>query len=253
MNRPTITDPETWLTERRGLLEEEKSAFRELDRIATLRRNLPMVRVAKDYRFIGPEGEVSLRHLFGERQQLIVQHFMFDPAWDDGCGSCTAMAESGASEPIRAHLARRGTAFAAVSRAPFDKLEAVRRARGWTFGWYSAAESDFDDDFHVSFDPDRVEPMYNFRDAAALVAAGEEWLTTYRGEQPGISCFLLDGDEVYHHYSTYGRGVEAMLPAYHLLDLTPLGRQEAWERPAGRATQLYRHDGGALSPERVTQ
>jgi predicted dithiol-disulfide oxidoreductase (DUF899 family) len=158
---------------------------------------------------------------------------MFDPSWDEGCGSCTAMADD-LSEGARAHLASRDTAFAAVSRAPYPKLDAYRRERGWTFPWYSSHGSDFNFDFHVSLDPAVAPAVYNFRDPDELVAAGQAWLTEYVGEQPGVSAFLREGDEVFHTYAAYGRGVEVMMHAYRLLDITALGRQEEWEEPKGR-------------------
>lgn len=245
MALPEIADHDTWYARRKQLLEAEK----ELDRLSAQRRRLPMVRIEKDYRFTGPRGEAGLADLFGDHRQLIVQHFMFDPSWDEGCSSCSAMASGAATPGVLDQLASRGTAFAAVSRAPLPKLEAYRAARGWTFPWYSSHDSDFNLDFHVTFDPDLAPATFNFRDAGELVAAGMEWLTTYQGEQPGVSCFLRVGADVFHTYSTYGRGVEVMMPAYQLLDLTPLGRQEDWEEPAGRAPVMYRTDQSVLSPE----
>jgi predicted dithiol-disulfide oxidoreductase (DUF899 family) len=233
MDRPRTATRDEWLEARRELLAREKELYRELDRLNADRRRLPMVRVDKDYRFTGPDGEVALVDLFEGRRQLVLQHFMFDPSWDEGCGSCTAMADD-LSEGARAHLASRDTAFAAVSRAPYPKLDAYRRERGWTFPWYSSHGSDFNFDFHVSLDPAVAPAVYNFRDPDELVAAGQAWLTEYVGEQPGVSAFLREGDEVFHTYAAYGRGVEVMMHAYRLLDITALGRQEEWEEPKGR-------------------
>jgi predicted dithiol-disulfide oxidoreductase (DUF899 family) len=233
MDRPRTATRDEWLEARRELLAREKELYRELDRLNADRRRLPMVRVDKDYRFTGPDGEVALVDLFEGRRQLVLQHFMFDPSWDEGCGSCTAMADD-LSEGARAHLASRDTAFAAVSRAPYPKLDAYRRERGWTFPWYSSHGSDFNFDFHVSLDPAVAPPVYNFRDPDELVAAGQAWLTEYVGEQPGVSAFLREGDEVFHTYAAYGRGVEVMMHAYRLLDITALGRQEEWEEPKDR-------------------
>lgn len=249
MTMPEITDHETWFAAATELLTREKAVRRELDDLAASRRQLPMVRVEADYRFYGPDGERTLPQLFGDHRQLIVQHFMFDPSWDEGCGSCTAMAGSAATPITLEHLARRGTAFAAVSRAPWPRLQAYQQDQGWTFPWYSSYGSDFNWDFHVSFDPDVAPATFNYRDEAQLRAHGMGWLTTYTGEQPGISCFLRQGEEIFHTYSTYARGIEPMLPAYHLLDLTALGRQEEWEQPHGRAPVVYRHDRGVLSGE----
>ncbi|ANY08350.1 DUF899 domain-containing protein [Pseudonocardia sp. HH130630-07] len=249
MALPEIVDHDTWITARRALLEEEKDLTRRSDRLGEQRRRLPMVRVEKDYRFAGAGGEAGLADLFGPHRQLVVQHFMFDPDWDRGCGSCTAMADGAAHPGVLRQLASRGTAFAAVSRAPLERLQSLHGERGWDFPWYSSHDSDFNHDFSVTLDPARGPVRYNFRDPGELAATGMEWMTTEPSEQSGISCFLRDGDAVFHTYSTYGRGVEVMMPAYQLLDLTPLGRQEEWEEPAGRATVLYRSDDAVLSGE----
>lgn len=239
-NLPTVASREEWLTARTQLLRREKELTRERDRLNADRRRLPMVRIEKDYRFTGPDGEVSLPDLFGDRQQLLVQHLMFDPFWDEPCGSCTAMAD-GMSENVRAQLRRRNTAFAAVSRAPQEKLRSWRDSRGWTFPWYSSFGSEFNYDFHVTIDPAVAPVEYNYKDQAELEAQNIAW-RGWSGEQPGISCFLRVGDEVFHSYSTFGRGVEVMMPAYPLLDLTALGRQEEWEKPSGRAPAVYPAD-----------
>ncbi|WP_026820949.1 DUF899 domain-containing protein [Arthrobacter castelli] len=238
MARPQVVTREQWLQARRELLAKEKDMTQALDRLSAERRRLPMVRVEKDYRFTGPDGEVALVDLFEGRNQLILQHFMFDPSWEKGCLSCTGMADD-LSDGTRAHLAARDTSFAAVSRAPFPKLAAYRQARGWTFPWYSSHGSDFNYDFHVSLDPDVTPNSYNFRDTDELPAAGMAWLVDYVGEQPGISAFLRDGDEIFHTYATYGRGVEVMMHAYRLLDITALGRQEDWEEPKGRLANAH--------------
>ncbi|MGH3518836.1 MAG: DUF899 domain-containing protein [Haloechinothrix sp.] len=238
MNLPQVVSPDEWLAARKELLRREKELAGARDSLNADRRRLPMVRIDKNYRFTGPDGEVGLLDMFDGHQQLVLQHFMFDPSWDQGCASCTAMAE-GLSDGVRAHLGKRSTAFAAVSRAPYPKLRAVREAKGWTFPWYSSYGSDFNYDFHVTLDPAVAPASYNYRDADELVAAGLEWMTEYAGEQPGISCFLRDGDEVFHTYSTFGRGLEVMMTGYHLLDITALGRQEEWEEPKGRAPVGY--------------
>ncbi|MFE3456145.1 DUF899 domain-containing protein [Nocardiopsis aegyptia] len=243
MKRPETVTRDEWLDARRELLAKEKDLTRAQDRLNAERRRLPMVRMDKDYRFTGPDGEVGLVELFEGRRQLVVQHFMFDPSWDQGCPSCTAMADD-LSEGALAHLASRDTAFSAVSRAPYPKLAAYRRERGWTFPWYSSHGSDFNYDFHVSLDPAVTPTEYNFRDAAAWVGAGQEWLADYVGEQPGVSAFLREGDEVFHTYSAYGRGVEVMMQAYRLLDITALGRQEEWEEPSDRVPDAWPADPG---------
>jgi predicted dithiol-disulfide oxidoreductase (DUF899 family) len=228
-NLPNVVSEDEWLTARRQLLDREKRLTRERDTLAADRRRLPMVRIEKDYRFTGPDGEVGLLDLFENREQLLLQHMMFDPSWDEACSSCTAMADA-MSEHIRAQLSRRSTTYVAVSRAPYPKLELWRKSRGWTFPWYSSFGTDFNYDFQVTLDPAVAEPNYNYHQA------------DYTGEQPGISCFLRDGDQVFHTYSTFGRGVEVMMPVYSLLDLTALGRQEDWEEPKGRVAAAFAAD-----------
>ncbi len=251
MALPEIVSEERWLAARKDLLEQEKELTRAIDRLNTARRQLPMVRIEKDYRFTGAEGEIGLPDLFGNHPQLIVQHMMFGPEAETCCSGCAAMAD-GASHPrVLAQLAGRNTAFAAISRAPYPRLRAVQKARGWTFPWYSSHDSEFNYDFHVSIDPSVRAVQFNFRDAEDLVAAGQGWLTSFVGEQMGISCFLRDGDDVFLTYSTQGRGVEVMMPAYHLLDLTTFGRQEEWERPTGRAPTVYFSDRGILNTDVV--
>ncbi|GAA4890499.1 DUF899 domain-containing protein [Actinomycetospora straminea] len=246
MALPQVATHDEWLGARKKLLEREKELVRAQDAVAAERRRLPMVRIAEDYRFTGPDGEVGLLDLFAGHRQLLVQHLMFDPEWDVPCPSCSGMADDlGAATPGR--LARRDTSFVAVSRAPWEKLRGVAAARGWTFPWFSSLGSRFNHDFHVTLDPAVVPASYNFLDTAELAADPElAWMVSYVGEQPGISAFLRDGDDVYLTYSTYGRGVEVMMHAYHLLDLTALGRQETWEEPAGRAPVAHDASAGAM-------
>jgi predicted dithiol-disulfide oxidoreductase (DUF899 family) len=237
MSLPEIVGRDEWLQARRQLLAREKELTRQRDELNADRRRLPMVRVEKDYVLQGATGEVHLLDLFEGRRQLIVQHFMFDPSWETGCPSCTADADE-RSEGLLEHLQARDTTFATVSRAPYAKLDAYRRARGWTFPWYSSVGSDFNYDFHVTID-ESVAPMeVNYRGRVELAGASP----ALRGltaedqpfEMPGVSCFLREADEVFHTYSTFGRGTEAVGGAYCYLDLTALGRQEAWEEPKDR-------------------
>lgn len=238
MDLPQVVSRDSWLAARKELLLREKELTRARDVLNADRRRLPMVRIDENYRFTGPDGEVGLFHLFDGARQLVVQHFMFDPSWEEGCNSCSAMADE-LSSGVLTHLGKRGTAFAAVSRAPYPKLQTMREAKGWTFPWYSSYGSEFNYDFHVTLDPTVAPADYNYRDADELVAAGLSWMTDYVGEQPGLSCFLRDGDQVFHTYSTFGRGVEVMMTGYHLLDITALGRQEEWEEPKGRAAVAH--------------
>jgi predicted dithiol-disulfide oxidoreductase (DUF899 family) len=236
---PDVVSREEWLAARKDLLAREKELTRLRDRLNADRRRLPMVRVEKDYVLEGPAGDAGLVELFDGCRQLIVQHFMFDPGWEDGCPSCSASADELAAG-ILEHLRARQTAFAAVSRAPLARIERYRERRGWTFPWYSSHDSEFNYDFGATIDDAVAGPVVNYRTRA-------EWHETGRSnyyldaegpvEVPGYSCFLRNGDAVYHTYSTFARGVEAVGGSYGFLDLTALGRQEDWEEPADRTSE----------------
>jgi len=247
MNLPHVVSRDEWLVARRELLAREKELTRARDRLNAERRRLPMVRVEKPYVFGGPDGAVGLLELFEGRPQLVLHHFMFGPDWDAACPSCSSAAD-GISGLRQLHA--RNTTLVAVSRAPYPKLAAFRERMGWDFPWYSSFGTDFNYDFHTTLD-DRVEPVQlHFRSEDELAAAGTPWTSggwteSMRGtEMPGISAFLRVGNEVFHTYSTYGRGIEEFHNGYRWLDLTALGRQEEWEEPAGRATPLGRQVGG---------
>ena len=235
MSLPKVVSPEEWRAARLELLAEEKALTRARDALNTRRRGLPMVKVEKDYVFEGPDGKVGLTDLFEGRRQLMVGHFMFDPTWDDGCPSCSAGADENC-EGLREHLHARDTTFAYVSRAPIAKIEAYKARKGWTFPWYSSHGSDFNYDFHVTMDESVAPIEYNYRTKEEHEKAGTAYY--FEGEQPieepGLSCFLRDGDAVFHTYSTFGRGAEMLGGSYYFLDLTALGRQEDWEEPKGR-------------------
>jgi len=217
-DRPLVVPAAAWLAARRELLREEKELTRRCDALAARQRALPWVKIEKDYRFEAPRGRVSLADLFGGHRQLIVQHFMFGPGWEEGCKSCSFMLDH--INPAVVHLAARGVAFAAVSHAPLAELLPFKQRMGWDINWFSAHGSDFNSDFHVSFAPEDVargEVAYNF----ALRTVPCE-------ELPGISVFARDAaGAVYHTYSTYGRGVELVMATYRLLDIVPKGRDEA--------------------------
>lgn len=188
-----------------------------------------MVKV-EDYKFTGPDGTVSLGDLFQGRRQLIVYHFMFDPAWDGPCRSCSFCTDQMPKFPE--HLNSRDTTLVFVSRAPFDKLAATQEKMGWDrdwMKWYSSNGSSFNYDFNVTVD-EAVKPAeYNFTSKATFMEKGMPQHTS--GEQHGFSVFLKDGDDIYHTYSCYGRGPDHLLTTYGLLDLTPLGRQDVKGRP----------------------
>lgn len=214
---PRIVSREEWLTARRAHLEDEKAFTRARDALSARRREMPAVRVEKDYRFQTSSGPVGLGDLFAGCKQLIVKHFMFGPDWDEGCPSCSFWADGYSG--LEDHLAHRDTAFVAVSNTSLDKIDAYRARMGWTFRWVSSLGSDFNRDFNVSFTEDELQTgtaVYNF--------ARKRFPST---EAPGLSVFLQSEDgSVAHTYSTYARGLDMMNSAYHLLDLTPLGRHE---------------------------
>ncbi len=234
MSLPRVATNEEWLAARTELLADEKALTRARDALNTRRRELPMVEIGKGYVFEGPDGTVSLADLFDGRRQLIVQHFMFDPSWDEGCPSCTAASDE-ISDGLLAHLHARETTFVVVSRAPLAKIERYKKSRGWTFPWYSSFGRDFNYDFHVTLDASVAPVMWNFRDAAELERTGAGWMLEGSSEQPGYSMFLRDGDRIFHTYSMYARGTEQLGGSYYFLDMTALGRQENWEEPKGRA------------------
>lgn len=235
MSLPEVVSREQWLVARKELLTKEKELTRARDKLNARRRRLPMVLVEKDYRFEGPGGNAGLLDLFEGRHQLIVGHFMFDPDWDDGCPSCSAGAEE-LSPGHLGHLHVRDTTFAYVSRAPLAKIEDYRRRRGWTVPWYSSFGSDFNYDFQVTIDAPVASAEYNYRSQAEYERLGAD--VALAGEWPGRSCFLRDGDHVFHTYSVFARGLETIGGSYYMLDETALGRQEDWEEPRGRAASV---------------
>jgi predicted dithiol-disulfide oxidoreductase (DUF899 family) len=239
---PRVVSREEWLAARKELLAREKAETRARDELSRQRRELPMVAVEKDYVFEGADGKASLLDLFDGRRQLITYHFMFDPDWDEGCPSCSLLVDNIGH---LAHLHARDTSLVLVSRAPYEKLAAYRTRMGWTVPWVSSQDSDFNYDFHVTLDQSRGSTEYNFEDQTTHEDKGEDYFTA--GEVPGISCFLRDGDRIYHTYSTYARGGDLLLGTYNYLDMTALGRQEDWEQPPGRSdgpfmSWVRRHD-----------
>ena len=232
---PKVVSRDEWLDARKELIKKEKEATRARDSLNAERRRLPMVEIEKDYVFEGPDGKGSLLDLFKGRRQLIIRHFMYDPSWESGCPSCSAAADE-VSEGLIKHLHARDTTFVTVSCAPLNKIEAYKSLKGQDFPWYSSYGSDFNYDFHVTLDESIAPIEYNYRTKAEHEKAGIDYFT--EGNQPGHSCFLRDGDKVFHTYSMYARGAEMLGGSYYFLDLTALGRQEDWEEPKGRAAAI---------------
>jgi predicted dithiol-disulfide oxidoreductase (DUF899 family) len=212
-----IVSQEEWIEARKAHMAHEKELIRARDRLSEERRNLPWVKVDKNYGFDGPNGKVTLADLFKGRPQLVVQHVMYAPEWEAACKSCSFWADG--FERMVPHLAARDTTMVAISLAPVAKLEAFKKRMGWTFDWVSSGNNDFNYDYAVSFTPEQIkagDAKYNY---------GTTRL--YGPELPGISVFYRDeAGNIFHTYSTYARGLDMMNAAYHYLDLTPLGRHE---------------------------
>ena len=229
MTNPRIVSRSEWLEARKQHLQREKEFTRLRDQLSAARRELPWVRVDKDYVFDGPGGKVTLPQLFDGRSQLIVYHFMFDPEWESGCKSCSFWADN--FNGISVHLNARDVTFAAISLAPLPKLQAYAKRLGWSFPWVSSSGSDFNYDYGVSFRPDDL--------AKGWVTYNYEQRETQMTELPGVSVFAKDETgAVFHTYSCYSRGLDMLNGAYHHLDLVPKGRDEAgleypmaWVRP----------------------
>jgi predicted dithiol-disulfide oxidoreductase (DUF899 family) len=211
-----------WLAARKHHLDKEKEFTRLRDQVSAERRNLPWVQVDKPYVFDGPNGKESLADLFDGRSQLIVYHFMLGPGWKEGCPSCSFLVDH--IDGALAHLAARDVTFVVVSRAPLTEIRPFQQRMGWRFKWVSSHSSDFNYDFHATTDEAVAPVEYNYRDKATLEQLGHTYHV--KGEQPGASVFLRDGDRVYHTYSTYGRGLDLLVGAYNYLDLVPKGRDE---------------------------
>jgi len=212
-----IVSRQQWIEARRVHLAQEKELTQARERLSEERRALPWVKVDKAYLFDGAEGKKTLADLFNGKSQLVVQHFMFAPEWNEGCKSCSFWADG--FERMIPHLAARDTTLAAVSRAPLSKLLPFKTRMGWTFDWVSSADSDFNYDYAVSFTPDDVKSgakVYNFGTSGFGIE-----------DAPGISVFYRDeAGDIFHTYSCFARGLDMMNVAYHYLDLTPLGRHE---------------------------
>jgi predicted dithiol-disulfide oxidoreductase (DUF899 family) len=237
--QPTGTRDE-WLAARLELLEAEKEHTRRGDELAQQRQQLPWVQIDKDYIFETDQGSASLADLFGGRSQLLMYHFMFGPEYTAGCPVCSTIADG--FNGFAVHLENHDVAMWAISRAPLEKLQAYKRRLGWSFPWASSFGSDFNFDFNVSITEEQqraghVEYNYRTFDSRPVFESPSPGLTevaastgtdaaTYTRESPGMSAFALEDGVVYHTYSAFARGLDAMWGMYQWLDRAPLGRNE---------------------------
>jgi predicted dithiol-disulfide oxidoreductase (DUF899 family) len=213
--KPHLVSREEWLKNRRTLLDQEKAFTRARDTLNKQRQQMPWVSVDRDYSFDGPRARQSLSDLFGQHEQLIIYHFMFGPDWEEGCPSCSFWCDH--FDNLSPHLAARNTAFSCISTASIQKIEAYRQRMGWAFNWMSDPGGQFGIDFGVTFEnPEMAEAgSYNYTSKP------------HGTECPGLSVFnKLEDGTIAHSYSTYSRGLDILNTAYHLLDMTPKGRDE---------------------------
>jgi predicted dithiol-disulfide oxidoreductase (DUF899 family) len=242
LEHPKVVSHDEWLAARKELLAEEKRLTRARDALNTKRLELPWVKVEKRYIFGTPKGEKTLGDLFDGRSQLIVKHFMLGPGWEEGCVGCSFEVDH--VEGALVHLEQHDVSYVAVSRAPLAEIEAFKKRMGWRFRWVSCARSDFNFDYHVSFTPEEIvsgKVYYNY-----------EARDFQSEELSGLSAFYKDeGGQIFHTYSSYGRGTEETLGAYMYLDITPKGRNE--NGPRHDLTDWVRHhDRYAAAPESVS-
>ena len=224
-----IVSADEWRRTRIEFMAREKEFTRARDQLSADRRGLPMTEVRSDYRFDGDDGSATLLELFDGRDQLLIYHFMLGPGWDEGCPSCSFWADN--YNGTEMHLAARDTTLVAVSSAPLDEIHAYKTRMGWGFPWYSSAGDTFNQDFGVTFTDEQAAAGDNYNYGTQSFPGNEA---------PGISVFLRDGDGVYLTYQTFSRGLDMLNGAYHMLDLTPKGRDES-ELPWPMAW-LRRHD-----------
>jgi predicted dithiol-disulfide oxidoreductase (DUF899 family) len=211
-----VTEKE-WIAARKDLLRKEKEFTRQRDELSRLRRELPWVKVTQNYIFDGPNGKESLADLFGGKSQLIIYHFMFGPGWQEGCPSCSMLADH--VNGILTHMAQRDARFVAVSRARSSQIEAFKQRMGWNFKWVSSFENGFNRDYNVSFSQQEM--------AAQNMYYNYQMQNFPADEAPGLSVFYKDdAGNIFHTYSTYGRGLDILLNVYNFLDMTPKGRDE---------------------------
>jgi predicted dithiol-disulfide oxidoreductase (DUF899 family) len=247
MTNHTIGTREEWLTARQKMLVAEKALTRRSDELARQRQELPWVRIDKEYHFETDDGPAYLADLFRGRSQLLIYHFMFGPEYTAGCPTCSAIADGFNGSVV--HLANHDVAFCAVSRAPLVKLQAYKQRMGWSFPWASSFGSDFNYDFQATYTREQQSGVieHNFRAVnmrsvleasedspwvlRLATASGVDW-ATYRREAPGMSAFALEDGVVYHTYSAYERGIDALWGMYQWFDRAPRGRNETgiWYR-----------------------
>jgi len=217
--RHRVASEEEWLRARLALMEKEKRYMRQGDELAAEVRALPWVKVEKNYTFTGLEGDMTLKDLFGERSQLFLKHFMMEPGQEWQCQGCSL--ESDHVDGLLPHFEHHDMAYVAVSRAPIEEIEAVRKRMGWKFCWLSSLKSEFNYDFHVSFRPEEVKAgktIYNFREHRI----GPETYTL-----SGHSVFYKNAKgEIFRTYGTFGRGSEQFMGVYGYFDVLPKGREE---------------------------
>lgn len=242
VENPKVVSRAEWLAARKELLAEEKALTRSRDALAAKRRELPWVKVDKEYVFDTAQGKKTLSDLFQGRSQLIIYHFMFAPGWGEGCVGCSFLSDH--ADGAVQHLQQHDVSYVAVSRALLAEIEPFKKRMGWKFNWVSSNGSDFNYDFHVSFSKEEVakgKVYYNF-----------EMQEAYGDEVAGTSVFYKDGNgDIFHTYSSYARGGEPALGTYHYLDLTPKGRNETG--PGHNLTDWVRHHdryntGGLVQP-----
>jgi predicted dithiol-disulfide oxidoreductase (DUF899 family) len=231
-----VVSQQEWLVARKELLAAEKEFTRQRDALSAKRREMPWVKVEKNYTFEGPNGKVSLSDLFRDKSQLIVYHFMFGPGWEQGCPGCSFVSDH--VDGALVHLNARDVAYTAVSRATLPEITAFKKRMGWHFPWVSSNQNDFNFDYHVSFRKDQRsngKVQYNY--------AEREFPSE---EAPGLSVFYKNAaGEIFHTYSSYARGLDIHLGAYNFLDLTPKGRDEAGlSQPMAWVRHHDRYDNG---------
>ena len=219
-----------WLVARKDLLTREKEFTRQRDALSAARRELPMVKIEKEYVFDGPDGKETLADLFEGRSQLIVYHFMFGPGWEEGCKSCSYLADH--FDGVNWHLPHRDVSLVVISRAPLSEFAPYKKRMGWRFKWVSSHGNNFNFDYHVSFTKEEEKKNkvnYNYRVAEFM-----------SDELPGLSVFYKDEDgDIFHTYSAYARGLDILVGTYNFLDLVPKGRDED---PESTMSWVRRHD-----------